>query len=128
MLKPQNNLCRSLFNLDGIWEYAKHPGPNPETGFEREGLLAVPASWNEQHNELALFITNRSEESCEFSCQLPPASAIKKSVTMYCNDHKAVNGPGDEKIAPQLLTAALENNSIKAELPPVSWNMIVVQL
>ena len=52
MLKPQNNLCRSLFNLDGIWEYAKHPGPNPETGFEREGLLAVPASWNEQHNEL----------------------------------------------------------------------------
>ena len=85
------------------------------------------AVWNEQRNELALFITNRSEEVCDFSCQLPSVSSIKKSVTMYCHDHKAINGPNCEKIAPQLLTATLDKNAIKAELSPVSWSMIVVQ-
>ena len=51
MLKPQNNFCRTLISLNGIWDYSK-VCDTPEKGFTPQGKLAVPASWNEQHNEL----------------------------------------------------------------------------
>lgn len=51
MLKPQNNFCRTLILLNGIWDYSK-VCDTPEKGFTPQGKLAVPASWNEQHNEL----------------------------------------------------------------------------
>ena len=51
MLKPQNNFCRTLILLNGIWDYSK-VCDTPERGFTPQGKLAVPASWNEQHNEL----------------------------------------------------------------------------
>lgn len=51
MLKPQNNFCRTLISLNGIWDYSKICD-TPEKGFTPQGKLAVPASWNEQHNEL----------------------------------------------------------------------------
>ena len=51
MLKPQNNFYRTMISLNGVWEYSK-VCETPEQGFAPEGKLAVPASWNEQHNDL----------------------------------------------------------------------------
>ena len=51
MLKSQNNSHRYLISLNGVWEYAKEC-PSPGQEFVPEGKIAVPASWNEQHNSL----------------------------------------------------------------------------
>ena len=51
MLKPQCNSHRFVISLNGVWEYAKSC-PLPGKEFVPEGRLAVPASWNEQHNSL----------------------------------------------------------------------------
>ena len=98
-----------------------------EENNDRQALYGS-AVWNRSRNELALFITNRAGEPCEFSCRLPPVKSVKMSVTMYCPDHSAVNAPGEERIAPRPLPAVLDDASLKAELAPVSWSMIVFRI
>ena len=57
MLYPQNNICRRTWKLDGYWGFATDPdGTGIERGYPR-GIpggrrIAVPASWNEQANDL----------------------------------------------------------------------------
>ena len=53
MLFPQNNSCRHYVELNGLWEFRRDRGGQGEAkgwgdGFAPEGLLAVPASWNDQ--------------------------------------------------------------------------------
>ena len=52
MLKPQNNRCRTVIELNGFWEYAREMATPPVNGFTPEGKLAVPATWNEQKSSL----------------------------------------------------------------------------
>jgi beta-glucuronidase len=57
MLFPLNTRFREQISLDGFWRFAADPdktgaSKNWGNGFVPEGFLAVPASWNEQRNEL----------------------------------------------------------------------------
>ena len=95
-----------------------------------KGYIYGSAVWNKEHNEITLFVTNRAEEACEFSCALPANTEnLNQCITMFCNDHKAVNGPGNSKnIAPKELQGNLNNSTFSSTLPPVSWSMIRIQL
>ena len=58
MLKPQRNVSRETISLDGFWEFRRDPEKSGEArdwprGLAPEFLLAVPASWNEQRDDLA---------------------------------------------------------------------------
>jgi beta-galactosidase/beta-glucuronidase len=53
MLFPQNNPYRHYVELNGFWEFRRDLDQQGEAkgwgdGFAPEGLLAVPASWNDQ--------------------------------------------------------------------------------
>jgi beta-glucuronidase len=53
MLFPQNNSYRHYVELNGLWEFRRDLEQQGEAkswgdGFAPEGLLAVPASWNDQ--------------------------------------------------------------------------------
>jgi len=63
MLFPQTNGYRYTMQLDGLWEYRRDPeGRGAEEGwsggFGPEGVIAVPASWNDQFaaNEMRAYI------------------------------------------------------------------------
>ena len=43
MLRPQQNKIRNVFDLSGIWEFEVKGEKRP---------IAVPASWNEQYQDL----------------------------------------------------------------------------
>lgn len=57
MLYPQQNLCRNKLDLSGIWDFQIDPGQIGECQGWHNGLkngrpIAVPASWNEQYEDL----------------------------------------------------------------------------
>lgn len=57
MLYPQDNAFRRIINLNGIWRCALDSSGSGEAdgypnGLPGERLIAVPASWNEQANDL----------------------------------------------------------------------------
>lgn len=57
MLFPQSNRCRSARTLDGYWDFQTDPTQsgwkeNWEKGLPASGVIAVPASWNEQRSDL----------------------------------------------------------------------------
>lgn len=57
MLYPQTNNCRLSRTLDGYWNYREDPDLVGDAGgwaksLPSLGVLAVPASWNEQKNSL----------------------------------------------------------------------------
>ena len=57
MLYPQSNAYRSARKLDGYWDFQMDPLEKGETdnfprGLMKPRVIAVPASWNEQANEL----------------------------------------------------------------------------
>jgi beta-glucuronidase len=59
MLYPQNNKCRSVIDLSGIWDFKPDPHNQGETekwylGFDADVFIGVPGSWNEQMAELGL--------------------------------------------------------------------------
>ena len=85
MLKPQNNFCRTLILLNGIWDYSK-VCDTPERGFTPQGKLAVPASWNEQHNEL---YHHKGRLWYQYRFTVPPlygsaASSREKGAAPFC--------------------------------------------
>lgn len=60
MLYPQMNTHRELVSLDGFWKFASDPNNNGQelgwpNGIPNEREMAVPASWNEQHQDLMYF-------------------------------------------------------------------------
>lgn len=57
MLYPQNNACRQTWKLDGYWDFQiDQDGSGIEKeypdGISKTRQIAVPASWNEQSNDL----------------------------------------------------------------------------
>lgn len=59
MLYPQSNRCRAVFDLSGFWEIKvdeSHIGEKKQwmKGFETDGYIGVPGSWNEQLAEMGL--------------------------------------------------------------------------
>jgi beta-glucuronidase len=59
MLYPQNNCCRSVIDLSGIWKFKVDPKNIGESekwyeGFETNIDIAVPGSWNEMLEEEGL--------------------------------------------------------------------------
>lgn len=59
MLYPQQNRCRSVFDLSGFWEIKvdyDHAGEEKGwgAGFEADAYIGVPGSWNEQLTEMGL--------------------------------------------------------------------------
>jgi beta-glucuronidase len=60
MLYPQNNSSRSIHSLDGFWRFVKDDHNNGEqhgwpAGIPYDREIAVPASWNEQYQDLMQF-------------------------------------------------------------------------
>ena len=60
MLYPQMNAQRDLVSLDGFWKFASDPNNNGHEqgwgkGIPNEREIAVPASWNEQQQDLMHF-------------------------------------------------------------------------
>ncbi len=63
MLYPQNNSCRTVFDLSGIWKFKVDPNKIGESenwfeGFESNIDIAVPGSWNEMLEEEGLLDYN----------------------------------------------------------------------
>ena len=59
MLFPQDNRCRRVIDLSGIWEMKidrKDLGEAQKwgNGFKSDGPIGVPGSWNEQLAEMGL--------------------------------------------------------------------------
>jgi len=59
MLYPQNNKCRSVVDISGIWKFKVDPDKKGESegwfnGFDSESDIAVPGSWNEMLEEEGL--------------------------------------------------------------------------
>lgn len=60
MLYPQMNKCRSLYSLDGIWQFYADRSENTFDDISSCDLpqtrnIAVPASWNDQYEDLFQF-------------------------------------------------------------------------
>lgn len=60
MLYPQMNKCRSLYSLDGIWQFYADRSENTfdnisSCDFPNARNIAVPASWNDQYEDLFQF-------------------------------------------------------------------------
>ena len=60
MLYPQMNKCRSLYSLDGIWQFYADRSENTFDNISSCDLpnarnIAVPASWNDQYEDLFQF-------------------------------------------------------------------------
>jgi beta-glucuronidase len=60
MLYPQTNVHRMVMSLDGFWRFAKDESNDGESkGWSEQipsdRLIAVPASWNEQYQDLMQF-------------------------------------------------------------------------
>jgi beta-glucuronidase len=60
MLYPQSNTQRMVMSLDGFWRFAKDESNHGESkgwqnGIPSDRLIAVPASWNEQYQDLMQF-------------------------------------------------------------------------
>ena len=60
MLYPQMNKCRSLYSLDGIWQFCADRSENTFDNISSCDLpnarnIAVPASWNDQYEDLFQF-------------------------------------------------------------------------
>ncbi|WP_159886053.1 beta-glucuronidase [Paenibacillus puerhi] len=60
MLYPQITPTRTLISLDGFWQFAADPDNNGEqqgwhSGLPSDREIAVPASWNEQYQDLMYF-------------------------------------------------------------------------
>ena len=60
MLYPQMNKCRSLYSLDGIWQFYADRSENTFDNISSCNLpqtknIAVPASWNDQYEDLFQF-------------------------------------------------------------------------
>lgn len=60
MLRVQSNSKRNLLNLDGFWDFAMDMTNSGEQknwhlGIPHEKKIAIPASWNEQYQDLMYF-------------------------------------------------------------------------
>lgn len=61
MLYPQTNQYRSEISLNGFWKFSKDETNDGETKGWQQAIpaqyeIAIPASWNEQHQDLTHFL------------------------------------------------------------------------
>jgi len=100
--------------------------------FDEVPYIESVAIYNEKNNEVIVFAVNRSiDEDMDFTVDLQGFSP--KSVNAFSDmsgyDCKQTNTKTDGAVKPKESKAAqIENNSLKASLRPLSWNMIRIGL
>lgn len=94
--------------------------------------LEAVAVQDPQAGTLTIFAVNRSrEESLPVSCDLGAfgGGRLLEHQALFSEDPNRVNGPGAEMVFPRSMKdAAVEDDVLEAKLPPLSWNMIRVEL
>jgi len=98
--------------------------------FSSVPFIDTIAVLNENNNELIIFAVNRSiDEAIEFDIDAQGlVLADNAAFTELCgHDLKAVNTKNNAVVVPKEKTSVkIENNVLKAELAPLSWNVIRV--
>ncbi|MDO4522738.1 MAG: alpha-N-arabinofuranosidase [Eubacteriales bacterium] len=90
------------------------------------------AVWNQEEHEIAVFFVNRHEtEAMEVDIELTgfACGQIKESVTLSAKDKKTTNQKDHRAVIPkENKRVAVEKESIHAELPAFSFNVIRVEV
>lgn len=90
--------------------------------------LDAVAVHNEGHNELTLFVLNRSlEENVELSCDLRSVniSSAIEHISMEGFDMKAANSPAQEKVKPRTNPVpVLDGGMLNMKIGKASWNVL----
>ncbi|MDN5346047.1 alpha-N-arabinofuranosidase [Petrotoga miotherma DSM 10691] len=88
---------------------------------------AVPV-FNEEKNELTIFAVNRAQDKMEFDCELKGFEdySVIEHIILENNELKAVNTEDNpDNVKPHNNgNARNEGGKVKAELSPLSWNVI----
>lgn len=94
--------------------------------------LETAAVWHEDSGELDIFAVNRSPgEPLLLACDLAAfgGGALTEHSALYDPDPLAVNAPGQERLTPRRVSGgSAEGGKLRAELPPLSWNVLRVGL
>ena len=113
--------------LPTVLQSPRYDSPNVTDGPYLDGVVIH----DEARRRLILFAVNRSQEdSMELTCSLAPfgACTLLTHSALYHDDPQAVNGLGRETVTPRTIeTSAVDSQTLTAHLPPVSWNMILLQ-
>ncbi|MBB6450928.1 alpha-N-arabinofuranosidase [Geomicrobium halophilum] len=84
--------------------------------------------YNEERDELVLFLTNRHlTEPLNIECDLRSFENfhVLEHVVLEHDDPKAVNTKDEEQVRPHNIgNAIIDNQSLKAAVPKMSWNMV----
>ncbi|MGO4936068.1 arabinosylfuranosidase ArfA [Fundicoccus sp. Sow4_H7] len=87
---------------------------------------------NEDENELVIFAVNRSkDESIALDCELSDIELgqLKEATELAGFNIKAINNRDEEVVKPNENTdVSVEKHRVKAQLKPLSWNVIRVSL
>jgi alpha-N-arabinofuranosidase len=92
-------------------------------------MLEAVSVWNEAQDELVLFIVSRSlRDNVELELELRGFGGwtTARCLELYDEDPNAINSADDpDRIAPRESDALeLQDNRLRLQLRPVSWNMI----
>ena len=100
-------------------------------GFSCKYLLAS-GIWNKERQEFVIYALNRSQTesmTMQWTLEHFQPEEILEFATLHHPDLKAVNTEDCEAVKPVASSdAALDQNTLTAELPPASWNMIRIRL
>ncbi len=86
---------------------------------------------NEKGKEVVLFAVNRMEQEAQVSLELQgfQADCVTEHVTLHCEDRKTTNLEDHDAVKPeQTNTDSLRDNVVTSILPPLSWNMVRIQI
>lgn len=89
------------------------------------------AVYNEEGREVVLFAINRMEEDAEVTVNLQGFQPVrvKEHVTMHCDDKKTTNLEDHDAVRPvQTDTSSLFDTVLTSFLPPLSWNMVRIEI
>lgn len=88
--------------------------------------------WNEAEGEIAVFLINKSEDAqmeVDMGLQGFALARIKKSIELSASDKKMDNQINHKQVIPkEKEIALLEGSHCKAQLRPMSFNMILIEL
>lgn len=86
---------------------------------------------NEEAKEVVLFAVNRMEEESEVVLELQGFKAVNiiEHVAMYSADRKATNLENHNAVKPEMSDgSSLDDNVLTSMLPPLSWNMVRIEI
>lgn len=86
---------------------------------------------NEEEKEVVLFAVNRMEEEAEITLELQgfQVARIVEHVTMHCADLKTTNLKDHDAVKPERMnTDSLQDHVVNSVLPPLSWNMVRIEI